>query len=420
MTWNRFPLFCRLVAGCCLAFGLFAAAILPAGEMRPNVAAVCNRVKPAFVFIGGGSGVIVSPDGWMLTNNHVVGDVKQFDVRTGDRKHYRANLLGRDVTGDLAALQLELNPHEKTPYLEPADPETLHLGDFACAVGNPFAEGLVDQNPTFTLGVISGLNQTTPAYADVVVTDAALNPGNSGGPLVNMAGQLIGVNGQIATRWGLRSGTGLGYAISSRQIRLWLPRLVKAKGGDVPHGRLSGVEFELSEEALWKAARIKSVVRGTSSDQCGLKAGDRVLQFDGRAIDNTIQLAQTLRMYPQDYEVTVRVEREGKPQNLRMKLSGVRPGSLGITLAQPGKNDPFVRIGGLAKDSPGQQAGLKPGDEILGVEGVEFKMPAQAQFRLLHIWFAKGVFAGEPVRIKVRRKGSDGKATPQEFQVLPR
>ena len=212
------------------------AAAVQADAPQPDIPALCKRIKPAFVFIEGGSGVIVSSGGWMLTNSHVVGDHKQFDVRTGDGRHYRARLLGRDPTGDLAVLQLELKAKETVPCLEIGDPETQHVGDYALAVGNPLAEGLFDQNPTFTLGVISALNQATDAGADAVATDAALNPGSSGGPLIDMEGRIAGINRQIATRWGLPSNTGLGYAISSRQIRLWLPCLAGPTAATYPMG----------------------------------------------------------------------------------------------------------------------------------------------------------------------------------------
>jgi len=407
---------------CCLLW-LCTAAPAPAGQTgrpRPDIPSLCKRVKPAFVFIDGGSGAIVSPSGWMLTNSHVVGGLKQFDVRTGDGRHYRAKVLGRDVSGDLAVLQLELKPKETVPCLEIGDPETLHVGDYALAVGNPFAEGLFDQNPTFTFGVISALDQIIDTDADTIATDAAVNPGNSGGPLIDMAGKLVGINGQIATRWGLRSNTGLGYAISARQIRLWLPRLARANGGDVSHGRLSGVEFDAKDEADWTVPKIADIVHGSLAEKAGLKLGDRIARFDGRAVTSAVQLSQAMHIYPQDQEVAVSVERGGKEVELKLKLSALRRGELGIKLAQPGKGDEYVRVGELAKDSPAQQAGLKQGDEIVKVDRLELKMSAQTQFQLLGLWLKQGVNAGDIARIEVRRKGPDGKPARQEIRVVAR
>jgi len=402
---------------------LYAASRAPAEQAsvpRPDIPSLCKRVKPAFVFIDGGSGAVVSPDGWMLTNSHVVGRRKQFDVRTGDGRPYRANLLGRDVSGDLAVLQLELKPKETVPYLEIGDAKNLHVGDYALAVGNPFAEGLLDQNPTFTLGVISALDQIIDTDADTIATDAAVNPGNSGGPLIDMSGKLVGINGQIATRWGLKSNTGLGYAISARQIRLWLPRLASAKGGDVSHGRLSGVEFESMDEADWTVPKIADIVRDSPADKAGLKIGDRIAKFDGRPVTSAVQLAQAIHIYPQDQEVGVSVQRGDKEVELMLKLLALKRGELGIKLSNPGKDDEYVRVAELAKDSPAQQAGLKPGDEIIRIDRIELKMAVQTQFQLLRLWLRQGVNAGEIARIEVRRKGPGGKTATQEIRVVAR
>jgi S1-C subfamily serine protease len=372
------------------------------------------------VFIDGGSGVTVSPDGWMITNSHVVGRRKQFDVRTGDVRYYRAKLLGRDVSGDLAVLQLALKPKETVPCLEIGDSEALHVGDFALAVGNPFGEGLFDQNPTFTLGVISALNQIIDSDADTIATDAAVNPGNSGGPLIDMAGKVVGINGQIATRWGLRSNTGLGYAISARQIRLWLPRLARANGGDVSHGRLSGVEFETTEESDWTVPKIADIVHDSPAEKAGLKVGDRFAKFDGRPVTSIVQLSQAIHIYPQDQEVGVSVQRAGKEVALTLKLPALKRVELGIKLSQPGKDDEYVRIADLAKDSPAQQSGLKQGDEIVKIDRIELKMSVQTQFQLLRLWLKQGVNAGDIARIEVRRKGPDGKTATQEIRVVAR
>ena len=412
----------RAIAWICCLLWLGAGSPAPAeqGGVRPDIPSLCKRVKPAFVFIDGGSGAIVSPDGWMVTNSHVVGRGKQFDVRTGDGRHYRAKLLGRDVSGDLAVLQLELKPKETVPCLEIGDSEALHVGDLALAVGNPFGEGLFDESPTFTLGVISALNQIIDTDADTIATDAAVNPGNSGGPLIDMAGKVVGINGQIATRWGLRSNTGLGYAISARQIRLWLPRLARANGGDVSHGRLSGVEFETTDESDWTVPKIADIVHDSPPEKAGLKVGDRFSKFDGRPVTSAVQLSQALHIYPQDQEVGVSVQRAGKEVALTLKLPALKRVELGIKLSPPGKDDEYVRIAELAKDSPAQQAGLKEGDEIVRIDRIELKMAVQTQLQLLGFWLKQGVNAGDIARIEVRRKGPDGKTATREIRVVAR
>lgn len=145
-----------------------------------DLPALCERVKPAFVFISGGSGVVISPDGVMLTNHHVIENNIDFDVRLGSGKHYRAKVLGKDVTGDLAALQLQLKPGETVPFLELGEHDLILVGDPVLAVGNPLGIGMVDYQPSFTQGIISSLNQSQGSYTDSIITDASINPGNSG------------------------------------------------------------------------------------------------------------------------------------------------------------------------------------------------------------------------------------------------
>ena len=209
--------------------GVGAAAAFAADDSA-DLAAICVKARPAFVFIAGGSGVVIRPDGLMLTNDHVIENRRRFDVRLGDGRSFKAKVVGRDAVGDLAALQLDLPAGETVPHLPLGDSEALRVGDEAIAVGNPFALGVLDQAPTFTVGIISAVHHTQGSYTECIVTDAELNPGNSGGPLINMAGEVVGINGQISTRYGLRSNTGLGFAISARQIAMWLPLLEQAAG----------------------------------------------------------------------------------------------------------------------------------------------------------------------------------------------
>ena len=181
------------------------------------VAELVAATVPAFVFIAGGSGVLISADGLALTNSHVIGKQRAFNVRLGDGRSFKANVLGHHAFGDLALLQLEGG--NDLPFLPLGDSDALQTGEFCMAIGNPLALGLLDQQPTISAGVISAKNRLSGNYADGLVTDASINPGNSGGPLINARGELIGINGQMQTRMGLRSNTGLGFAIPVNRVK---------------------------------------------------------------------------------------------------------------------------------------------------------------------------------------------------------
>jgi S1-C subfamily serine protease len=386
-----------------------------------DLAALCERVKPAFVFIGGGSGVIISADGLMVSNNHVVAQGQKFDVRTGAGRHYQAELLGRDVRGDLALLRLSLAKGETVPCLKIGDSEALRLGDEALAVGNPLAMGLVDQAPTFTFGIISGRNQVSGGYTDALVTDAALNPGNSGGPLVNAAGELVGINGQIASRWGLRSNTGLGYAVSSRQISIWIPRLKEAKGGEVAHGQLPGLVFDVEQAEKSQRVVIKTVGEGSYAATCGFHDGDRIVRFQGIAVSSLIQLAGLAGIYPEGHEVQFDIERGGHETPLRVKMVKLRSGTIGVKLLQPDKDEGHVRIAEVQPGSPGEKAGLKKDDEIVSVKGVELNMSAKLQYLILDRWLKTGVFADDLIVLGIRRQEPGGKPPAMhEIRVVPK
>ncbi len=285
-----------------------------------EIEALCAKVKPAFVFIAGGSGVVIQPDGVMLTNTHVIEKGKEFDVRTGSGRHFKAKLLGRDVLGDLAVLKLEKKNDEPFAYLELGDSDALRIGEPALAVGNPFGVGLLDQHPTYTIGIVSAVRQFQGRYTECIVTDAEVNPGNSGGPLVNMAGQVIGINGQISTRWGLRSNTGLGYAISARQVRMWLPLLKDANGGDVNHGRPMGLDLQRVAAEQPDSVVVKEVEKGTPAETAGFQVNDRIVRWDGQPVANAIRLLSIIGMYPEGHEVSVDVRRGEADVTLKLKL----------------------------------------------------------------------------------------------------
>jgi S1-C subfamily serine protease len=416
---NRLKLNAVACAAALVAYGAGLADDAP--QDISDVSRLCERVRPAFVFIEGGSGVVISSDGLMLTNAHVIGKGKQFDVRLGNGRHFRAKLIGKDVPGDLAVLQLENKSADEIPHLELGDSQQLRLGDRVLAIGNPVGKGFMDLEPTFTLGVVSGLNQPHGAYPDAVVTDAPVNPGNSGGPLVNMQGQVVGIVGQLRTRWGLRSNTGLGYAISARRIRVWLPRLKESGGSEVRRGAIPGMEFERSDEGLFVGRpRIASVVEGSHADKCGLQAGDVIASFEGVPVSTLARLRGLIAVYPEGQEVEVGIERDGRDVTITAKLVRARPGKIGMHLARPGKDDSHVRIEKVDPSSPAEKAGLQAGDEIVAVGPSRLDLPVQAQFRLLEIWLERAIFVDEVVVLTVRRKDDQGKYQQRDVRVVPK
>lgn len=288
-----------------------------------KVEALCAKVKPAFVFIAGGSGVVISPEGLMLTNTHVIETGAAFDVRLGNGRHYKAKVLGRDVWGDLALLQLEAKDKEPFPYLELGDSDALRIGEPAMAIGNPFGLGVVDQHPTFTVGIISAVRQSQGRYTECITTDAEVNPGNSGGPLVNMAGQVVGINGQISTRWGLRSNTGLGYAISARQVRMWLEPLKAAKGGNVEHGMPFGLRLRATRPdapGVDDGLVVEEVAEKTVAAEAGFLAKDVIVKWDGLPVPNTVRWMSIVGMYPAGAKVPVDVRRGDQSVTLQVTL----------------------------------------------------------------------------------------------------
>ena len=307
----------------CLGAGMIGvgAAAAFAADDSADLAAICVKARPAFVFIAGGSGVVIRPDGLMLTNDHVIENRRRFDVRLGDGRSFKAKVVGRDAVGDLAALQLDLPAGETVPHLPLGDSEALRVGDEAIAVGNPFALGVLDQAPTFTVGIISAVHHTQGSYTECIVTDAELNPGNSGGPLINMAGEVVGINGQISTRYGLRSNTGLGFAISARQIAMWLPLLERAAGGEVKHARLAGVEFESRDRETVASVTVKDVAEGTLAAEAGFRAGDTIVAIDDAPVANGHRCAGLLGIYPEGSRAAFRVRRGGEEVTLEAVLT---------------------------------------------------------------------------------------------------
>jgi len=380
---------------------------------------LCNKVRPAYVFVEGGSGVVIRPDGVVLTNDHVIHGKRSFTVRLGDGSSFRAKLLGTDPHGDLAALKLELKDGQTVPYLELGDSDTLAIGDETLAVGNPFGLGVLDQSPTFTAGIVSALNHTQNSYTECIVTDTEVNPGNSGGPLIDMAGRVVGINGQISTRFGLRSNTGLGFAISAKQIKFWLPRLEAAGGGEVKHGRITGLGLGGGEPHLAESVRIKDVADGSAAATAGFKPGDMIVKLDDAPVANVRRLAAILGMYPEGHGVQVTVKRDGAEAVLDAKLVAPKRIPIGMNLLRPRGNDFTPRVDDVEENTPAAKAGLKPGDEILAVNGQRLELRDKNAHRAFDRNLRTRFNEGDIVTFTVRRGGGEDKdAEELELRVV--
>jgi len=403
-----------------VAWAGIALAAAAAGADPVDLTELCVRVRPAFVFIGGGSGVIIRPDGLMLTNDHVIGRKRSFTVRIGDGRSFKAKVLGTDPVGDLAALKLEVPEGETVPHLELGDSDALRVGDEALAVGNPFALGVLDQSPTFTVGIISALNHTQGTYAECIVTDAEVNPGNSGGPLVNMAGEVVGINGQISTRFGLRSNTGLGFAISSRQIGIWLPRLEAAGGGEVKHARIAGLEFAKGPKESAASLVVKDVADGSPAAAAGFAAGDRIVSLDGAPVANALRLKGLLGIYPDGHTVPVTVQRGDAETVLDVMLTAPERAKLGLALARARGDDLAPRVETVEEGSAAAAAGFAAGDEIVAWGGQQLEFSSRDERRAFDRMIRTTLNVGDIVPVKVKRADAAGGSAEVELKLVAR
>ena len=404
-----------LVAALFVAGGLLAASAAAA-----DLAALCVAVRPAYVFIAGGSGVVIRPDGLMLTNDHVLENRRAFDVRLGDGRSFKARLLGRDEVGDLALLRIDVPDGETLPHLPLGDSEAVRVGDEVVAVGNPFALGVIDQSPTFTLGIVSAVHHTQGNYTECIVTDAELNPGNSGGPLVTMAGEVVGINGQISTRYGLRSNTGLGFAISTRQIALWLPLLEKAEGGEVKHARLAGVVFSSRDRETPASVVVKDVAEGSPAAAAGFRAGDAIVALDDAAVANGHRLAGLLGIYPAGHEAAIRVRRGAGEETLRTVLTPLERCRTGIDLARPKGGDLRPVVEAVVPGSSAAAAGLEPGDVIVAFAGRRLEFSSREERKAFDRLLRTSINVGDIVSLTVRRGDGAGGTAEVELRLVAR
>ena len=283
---------------------------------------------------GQGSGVIVSDDGYILTNNHVIRGADEVTVILSDDRELAAEVIGGDADTDLAILKVNATG------LEPAvlgDSDALHVGEWVVAVGSPMG---LDQ--TVTSGIVSALGRNgvgVAQFEDFIQTDAAINPGNSGGPLVNLQGEVVGINTAIASQNGGFSG--IGFSIPTSMIRHVMEDIIA--DGQVTRGYLGAAVQNLNEDLAasfgyegTRGVLIGDVVDDSPAARGGLEAGDIVLSIDGREMDSAHEMVNAVAAVDPGDEIDVVVFREGRERELKIEV-GTRPGNL--TAASGSRND---------------------------------------------------------------------------------
>ncbi len=260
---------------------------------------------------GAGSGFIISLDGYVVTNNHVVDGAREIVVTLADRDEYPASVVGRDPKTDLALLKI--TPKKALPAVALGDSDGLRVGDWVVAIGNPF--GLAN---TVTAGIVSAKGRVLGAgpYDDFIQTDASINPGNSGGPLFNLRGEVVGINTAVAA-----SGQGIGFAIPVNTAKLVVPELRDA--GRVTRGWL-GISVQGltngQQKALGlpdhKGALVAGVVAGGPAERAGVRRGDLIRRYDGKRVEDSAHLPAVVAATPAGKKVTITVLRDGREQDL--------------------------------------------------------------------------------------------------------
>ena len=279
--------------------------------------------KPQQRSSGLGSGVIVSPEGYILTNNHVIEAADEIEVALHNGRKLPARIVGRDPEADLAVLQVQTD--DKLQAITFGHTEQLRVGDVVLAIGNPFGVG-----QTVTMGIISALGRShlgINTFEDFIQTDAAINPGNSGGALVDAAGHLVGINSAIYSRTG--GSLGIGFAIPVSLARSVMEQIIQT--GSVTRGWI-GVEVqainpELAESFGLPSAEgtlISGVMRGSPADRAGIRPGDILLSVEGRKVNDPQAMLEAIAALTPGRKASLDIRRGKDTQELKVEI-GRRP-----------------------------------------------------------------------------------------------
>ena len=330
-------------------------------------------------FKGLGSGAIINAEkGYVLTNNHVIKDADKITVQLHDGREFKAKVIGADEMSDVALIQVE-KPKNLTA-LKLADSDKLRVGDFTVAIGNPFGLG-----QTVTSGIVSALGRSmgsdSGTYENYIQTDAAVNRGNSGGPLINLNGELIGINTAILSPSG--GNAGIAFAIPSNMANNLVQQILEF--GEVRRGMLGIKGGELNADLAQafdieakKGAFISEVMPGSAADKAGLKAGDVITAINGQAISSFAEMRAKIATSGAGKEIDLTYLRDGKSNNAKVTLqsddqtqtraNGLLPALDGAELNNyDEKGMKGVAITKIKPNSLAEQRGLKSGDVIIGI-----------------------------------------------------
>src|SRR5216110_1818271 len=301
-----------------------------------------NPNEEALVQNSLGSGVIVTNEGHIVTNNHVVDQVDEIEVQLSDGRTKTARLVGADSQVDLAVLKID-DPGVKP--LKLADSDTVQAGDFVLAIGNPFGF-----EETVTEGIISskGRPNRTDAFGDLLQTDAAINPGNSGGPLINLRGEVVGINTAIISRSG--GSQGIGFAIPSNTVRTALESLLKQ--GRIIRGYL-GIQTRALQPGQNSTDNegvvVDQIVPGSPAAQAKLQRGDVIRKFNGREVKNINALRSMVAQTELNKNVELEIVRDGKPLSVTTQVKE-QPANYETAGVLPRRDQPQPQAPGQSND----------------------------------------------------------------------
>ena len=361
-----------------------------------------------------GSGFIISADGYILTNNHVVDGADEIKVKLADGRSFPATIKGGDIKLDLALLKIDTG--ESLPVAKLGDSGKLQVGEWVIAIGNPF--GL---EQTVTVGIVSAKGRVIGAgpYDEFIQTDASINPGNSGGPLFNLAGEVIGINTAI-----IANGQGIGFATPVNAAQNIIPQLREV--GHVTRGWL-GVSVQPVTEELAasfgldkpRGALVTEVIKGSPAEAAGFQRGDIILALEGKAVEEMTDLPRLVAGMPVDSSARFEVFRGGKSRSIEVKIGrlteegqakagtgGEGASSLGMVVAE--LTPDLARGMGLSAGKgavvtavdpagPAAEANIRPGDLILEVNGKETASAAAYGQAI------KGLKTGQVLRLLLQR-----------------